>query len=56
MAFLEFEDIDKSYDDKVVISKFNLRVEKGKLLVLLGPSGCGKSTFVKDDSWFGKNR
>ena len=29
MAFLEFIDIDKSYGKEVVISKFNLRVEKG---------------------------
>jgi len=29
------------------ISKFNLKVEKGKLLVLLGPSGCGKSTLLR---------
>ena len=47
MAFLEFIDIDKSYGKEVVISKFNLRVEKGKLLVLLGPSGCGKSTLLR---------
>ena len=37
MTYLEFENIDKSYDDNIVISKFNLKVEKGKLLVLLGP-------------------
>ena len=47
MAFLEFIDIDKSYGKEVVISKFNLRVERGKLLVLLGPSGCGKSTLLR---------
>ncbi len=47
MTYLEFEDIDKSYDDNIVISKFNLKVEKGKLLVLLGPSGCGKSTLLR---------
>ena len=47
MEFLEFVDIDKSYGKNIVISKFNLRVEKGKLLVLLGPSGCGKSTLLR---------
>ena len=47
MTYLEFENIDKSYDDNIVISKFNLKVEKGKLLVLLGPSGCGKSTLLR---------
>ena len=47
MAFLEFVDIDKSFGNNKVISKFNLKVEKGKFLVLLGPSGCGKSTLLR---------
>ena len=47
MAFLKFEDIDKSFGKNNVISKFNLEVEKGKFLVLLGPSGCGKSTLLR---------
>ena len=37
MAFLKFEDIDKSFGENNVISKFNLEVEKGKFIVLLGP-------------------
>ena len=47
MAFLKFEDIDKSFGENSVISKFNLEVEKGKFIVLLGPSGCGKSTLLR---------
>ena len=47
MAFLKFEDIDKSFNENNVISKFNLEVEKGKFIVLLGPSGCGKSTLLR---------
>ena len=47
MPFLKFEDIDKSFGKNHAISKFNLRVEKGKFLVLLGPSGCGKSTLLR---------
>ncbi len=47
MAFLKFEDIDKSFSENNVISKFNLEVEKGKFIVLLGPSGCGKSTLLR---------
>ena len=47
MAFLKFEDIDKSFGENSVISKFNLEVEQGKFLVLLGPSGCGKSTLLR---------
>ncbi len=65
MAFLKFEDIDKSFGENNVISKFNLEVEKGKFIVLLGPSGCGsfvrtiwvwKIYFIKNDSGIGKNR
>ena len=47
MPFLEFENIDKSFGENHVISKFNLEVEKGKFIVLLGPSGCGKSTLLR---------
>ena len=47
MAFLKFEDIDKSFGENNVISKFNLEVEKGRFIVLLGPSGCGKSTLLR---------
>ncbi len=47
MAFLKFEDIDKSFGKNNVISNFNLEVEKGKFIVLLGPSGCGKSTLLR---------
>ena len=47
MAFLKFEDIDKSFGENNVISKFNLEVEKGNFIVLLGPSGCGKSTLLR---------
>ena len=44
MPFLKFEDIDKSFGENNVISKFNLEVEKGKFLVLLDHL-CGKSHF-----------
>ncbi len=47
MSFLKFEDIDKSFGESNVISKFSLEVEKGKFIVLLGPSGCGKSTLLR---------
>ena len=32
MAFLKFEDIDKSFGENNVISKFNLKVEKTSMI------------------------
>ena len=48
--FLEIEQLRKSYgtgENKVEVLKgIQLRVEKGKICVLLGPSGSGKSTLL----------
>lgn len=41
---LQLRDIQKRYDEAVVVSRFNLDIEKGEFVSLLGPSGCGKST------------
>lgn len=48
MAFIEFKNIEKSYDGKSLVLKgLNLDIEKGELATLLGPSGCGKSTLLR---------
>ena len=42
---VEFEDIGKSYDGRVMaVQDFNLTVRRGEFLSLLGPSGSGKTT------------
>ena len=42
---VEFEDIGKSYDGRVMaVRGFNLSVRRGEFLSLLGPSGSGKTT------------
>ena len=44
-SFVRFENIDKSYDGKLlVVENLNLDIAKGEFLTLLGPSGSGKTT------------
>lgn len=43
--FVEFENIQKSYDgESLVVKNLNLSVKRGEFLTLLGPSGSGKTT------------
>ncbi|MGI6349009.1 MAG: ABC transporter ATP-binding protein [Eubacteriales bacterium] len=44
---LEFQNISKQYDQHLVVSDINFKVEQGELVVLIGPSGCGKTTLLK---------
>jgi ABC-type sugar transport system ATPase subunit len=44
---LELINAEKKFGEKTVLSKLNLQVETGELLVVLGESGSGKSTLLK---------
>lgn len=44
---IEFRNIKKAYDEKVVLEDFNLLVEKGEFVTIIGSSGCGKTTALK---------
>lgn len=50
MAIVEFEDVSRVYvsgDHKLkALDDVNLKLEKGKFVVILGPSGAGKSTLL----------
>lgn len=43
----EFKDVSFSYDDEKILSKFNISIEKNKIIGITGKSGSGKSTFLK---------
>ncbi|MGX9417762.1 ABC transporter ATP-binding protein [Vibrio sp. WJH972] len=44
---IEFQNVNKSYHGKSVIEDLSLRIEKGKITVIIGSSGSGKSTTLK---------
>jgi polar amino acid transport system ATP-binding protein len=46
-SLVEIKHLQKSYGDHVILKDFNLKVEKGDVIVVIGPSGCGKSTLLR---------
>ncbi|GAA1804170.1 amino acid ABC transporter ATP-binding protein [Agromyces neolithicus] len=47
MAFLELNDIEKSYGENRVLKGITLHVEQHQVVCLIGASGCGKSTLLR---------
>ncbi len=45
--FIDITNIQKKFENKIVIDNFNLNIDKGQLVSILGPSGCGKTTTLK---------
>ena len=43
---VEFEAVDFSYGDELVLERIDLTVRRGEVVALVGPSGGGKSTLV----------
>jgi len=47
MAFLEINNVSKSFGKAMAVKDFNLQIKKGELVSFLGPSGCGKTTTLR---------
>jgi cystine transport system ATP-binding protein len=46
-GMLQMTDLSKSFGSVPVLRDINLRLEKGKVLVIVGPSGSGKTTLLR---------
>ena len=44
---IECKDVAKSFDDQLVFSHLNMRIEEGERICLMAPSGCGKTTLLR---------
>lgn len=43
----EFIQVDKSFEDKIILDKFNFRIMRGDRVGILGRNGTGKTTFLR---------
>lgn len=44
---IRIENLQKAFDDNIVLRDINLEVKRGEVVVVLGPSGSGKSTMLR---------
>lgn len=47
MSMIEFNNVQKYYNDFHALTDINLKIDKGETVVLIGPSGSGKSTLIR---------
>ena len=47
MKLLEIKKLNKSFDNKKILTDINLSISSGKIVGLLGKNGAGKSTLIK---------
>lgn len=47
MANVRLQNVDKRFNNNLVLSDLNLEVPDGSFMVMVGPSGCGKSTALR---------
>jgi iron(III) transport system ATP-binding protein len=46
-ASLTFDQVERTFDDKVALAGVSLHIAPGEVVCLLGPSGCGKTTLLR---------
>ena len=44
---IQFKNIVKEFDGKLVLKGVNLDIYENEFVTLLGPSGCGKTTLLR---------
>ena len=47
MKILEINNLNKSFDNKIILKDINLSIQSGRIIGLLGKNGVGKSTLIK---------
>lgn len=47
MAFLEIENLHKTFGTNTALHQFDMQIERGEFVTFLGPSGCGKTTVLR---------
>ena len=47
MSIISVKNLEKRYEDNVILSNVNVDIEKGEVISIIGPSGAGKSTFLR---------
>jgi phosphate transport system ATP-binding protein len=46
-SILEMRDVTVRFDEKIVLERINLRLDRGELVMVVGPSGSGKTTLLR---------